>query len=201
MRTLLMGDKEDFYKLYRKLFNEKLTEKQVENMEVFFDSCVKYIAYFNTDVYAQQLAYTWATVKHETGNTYGAFKEVRQVRVDTPRRKEVRRLQDRYWYTGYYGRGPVQLTWDYNYKWAQSITGKPLLKDPDILLRDLETGYHITIYGMALGKFTGRRLSNYINKDKVDYRQARRVVNGLDAADKIAGYARIFERIFKEVLE
>ncbi len=165
------------------------------------------LALFNQEVVWQQVAYLMATVKHETDDTFGTFKEVRQERTDTPRRKEVRRLQDRYWYTGYYGRGPVQLTWLSNYKWAQALTGSPLLHYPDLLLTDLSLGYEVIILGMVRGKLTGKSLNSYIyhdkttNKDVIDYINARRIVNGTDVAEKIAGYAKTLYTILISSIE
>lgn len=43
--------------------------------------------------------------------------------------------------------------------------------------------------GCAEGWFTGKKLADY-----PDYRNMRRVVNGTDRADTIAGYAVAFER-------
>ena len=35
----------------------------------------------------------------------------------------------------YYGRGPIQITWNYNYGAAGKFLGLPLLKDPDMVAR------------------------------------------------------------------
>ena len=43
-------------------------------------------------------------------------------------------IQNKYWGSGYYGRGYVQLTWDYNYKKFGEILNIPLLKNPDLAL-------------------------------------------------------------------
>ena len=48
----------------------------------------------------------------------------------------------------------------------------------------------ILVRGCSEGWFTGKKLDDYLPGD---YRGARRVVNGLDKADLIAGYAREFE--------
>jgi hypothetical protein len=47
----------------------------------------------------------------------------------------------------------------------------------------------------------GKCMNDYINENKVDYVNCRRVVNLLDQADKIAGYAEKFYTIFKSSVE
>ncbi len=44
---------------------------------------------------------------------------------------------------------------------------------------------------------TGKRLSDYIKPGSVDYLNARRIVNGTDRAEQIAGYAREYERALR----
>lgn len=51
--------------------------------------------------------------------------------------------------------------------------------------------------GMLEGWTTGKKLSDYINENGIDYHNARRTWNGTFAADKYAGYARHFERALK----
>jgi hypothetical protein len=46
--------------------------------------------------------------------------------------------------------------------------------------------------GMIGGWFTGKKLSDYLGNGKVDFVNARRIINGLDRADDIAGYANSF---------
>mgnify|MGYP000863126929 FL=1 len=43
---------------------------------------------------------------------------------------------------------------------------------------------------MYEGLFTGKKLSDYINIISEDYFNARKIVNGLDRADIIAGFAQ-----------
>jgi hypothetical protein len=46
---------------------------------------------------------------------------------------------------------------------------------------------------MVTGKFTGKKLSDYISGSSVDYIGARRIINGTDRASLVAGYARSFQ--------
>jgi hypothetical protein len=62
---------------------------------------------------------------------------------------------------------------------------------------DIALGMHaanlIMFAGMILGSFTGKALEDYINAGGCDYYNARRIVNGTDKAELIAGYAETFE--------
>jgi putative chitinase len=97
--------------------------------------------------------------------------------------------QNRYWYTGYYGRGYVQLTWRENYRKFGNKFGLDLLNNPDLMLQNKEVAANSLVWGMMTGQFTGAKLSRYINESKTDYYNARRVVNGTDKAQKYADYA------------
>ena len=43
---------------------------------------------------------------------------------------------------------------------------------------------------MMEGWFTGKKLSNYFDLQKEDWRNARRIINVLDKADLIASYGK-----------
>lgn len=100
-----------------------------------------------------------------------------------------------------YGRGLVQLTWCDNYEWADAACAaagliKPgdILKDFDLVMRpDIAT--FILVAGMEGGHFTGRGLATYIGpRGTVDqFTQGRRIINGTDRAELIAGYAVKFQ--------
>jgi predicted chitinase len=90
----------------------------------------------------------------------------------------------------YRGRGYVQITGKTNYRRATEATGVDLVNYPERALEP-ELAATILVKGCTEGWFTGKKLGNYLPGD---YKNARRVVNGLDKADKIAGDARVFER-------
>ena len=54
---------------------------------------------------------------------------------------------------------------------------------------------------MHKGLFTGKKLSDYINATKTDYLNARRIINGVDRADDIKGYAEKLEKCFEKGME
>ena len=64
-----------------------------------------------------------------------------------------------------------------------------------------QTAYKIMSQGMRGGLFTGKKLSDYINDQHCDYFNARRIINGVDRADLIQGYAQAFEGILSQALK
>ena len=85
------------------------------------------------------------------------------------------------------GRGYVQITGRANYQKASLLTGRDLVANPDLAI-DPDIAALIIVDGMTKGWFTGKKLGDYTN-----YTDMRRVVNGTDRAELIAGYARTFE--------
>lgn len=136
-------------------------------------------------------AYALATAFHETAGTM------------QPIREYGRGKGRRYGRAGKhgqvaYGRGYVQLTWDYNYEKADKELGLggKLTRNYELAL-DKDIAGRIMVRGMAEGWFTGKKLSHYLptkgKAARAAYREARRIINGTDKADLIAGYAVAFE--------
>lgn len=126
-----------------------------------------------------ELAYFLATIGWETAWTFAPIVERRASRNQT----EVRRMQDRYWGTGFYGRGYVQLTWRENYEKLGNILEIDLVKNPDELLKP-SISYEVAALGMREGLFRSYpngspvKLSDYINETKTDFIRARNIING-----------------------
>jgi predicted chitinase len=97
----------------------------------------------------------------------------------------------------YYGRGYVQLTWADNYKAMGKVVGVDLYQDPDAAMIP-EVAYKIMSYGMRNGSFTGVGLQRYFNSERTDPVSARKIINGMDKAELIAGYYDKFMRILEE---
>lgn len=134
----------------------------------------------------RKLVYILATAWHES-----KLKPVRERRAGSSQ-TWLRQLQDRYWPSGYYGRGFVQLTWKSNYQKMSNFLGIDLVGSPDLALEPRYAA-EILVYGMMNGEFTRRALSRYINLVQTDYYNARRVVNGTDRADLIRDYAVLLQ--------
>ncbi len=66
--------------------------------------------------------------------------------------------------------------------------------DPEDAL-DPQTAFNILTVGMFQGSFTGKKLKDYIDGNKEDYRSARKIINRLDKATLIESYAKDFEKI------
>jgi predicted chitinase len=180
-------DRKQFFDSYRASFGA-IQQLQVDGLEFLL---TKIEADPEWDS-LPQIAYFLATIKHETGISRNkidqTFQPIRELRAKAG--TAGRRNQDRYWLSGYYGRGYVQLTWKDNY-------AKFGLADvPDDALEP-NTAYMVAARGMREGKFTKYKLSDFIDDSEVDYHEARRVVNGLDRAEHIAGLAQKFERILR----
>ncbi len=98
----------------------------------------------------------------------------------------------------YYGRGHVQLTWDYNYQKGETrlstvySVAQPIYQNADLML-DPNTSALILYDGMSSGWFTGVGLPKYFNSTVEDPVNARRIVNGTDQASLIAGYYTKFK--------
>ena len=169
-----------------------------------------------------ELAYMLATTKHETAHTFRAICEFgkgsgRSYGKDITVTHTNAAKKSTTYKNKYYGRGYVQLTWGYNYQrvdeklgngtypnknktkaseynkgFTISNTTKSIYLNPDKAL-DKENAYVAMVYGMQKGIFTGKKITNYVSNEKVDYFNARRVINGTDKAQAIADYAETLE--------
>jgi predicted chitinase len=174
-------NRDKFFSGYRAAFGS-LNQKQVDGLNFLLDKLEE------DDFSLPQASYVLATVDHETAHTFQPIKEIRE-RKTSPRRAN----QDRYWLDNFYGRGYVQITWRKNYEKFG------IADNPDLALEP-ETAYTILSEGMKGGDFTGKKLSDYINDEETNFIDARKVVNGLDKADLIAGRARKFQNILQTSL-
>lgn len=96
-----------------------------------------------------------------------------------------------------YGRGLVQLTWDFNYEWADKALGLggSLLRNFDRALEP-DIAARILVIGMETGAFTGKSLRTYLSGEVgtlEQFTKARRIINGTDRDLLVAGYAERFQ--------
>jgi len=177
-------DKGKFFNSIRSLFGH-LSLSQVQGIEAILDEAEK------RGTPRNWLAYVFATAFHETARTMQPI-------------REFGRGRGMKYGTTYYGRGLVQLTWKYNYEKAGKKLGVDFVTNPD---RVLESRYAIPIAfdGMEEGWFTGKDLAKEIDlvdesdtEDAREFREARRIINGTDRAQTIAGYGITFEKALKD---
>lgn len=161
---------------------DKFVESIKSNNSVTYPKIANSLRYFeewNTGLYTTGndkvdkmfFAYILATGWHETAGTllpvreYGLGKNYRYGKVNERG-------------VAYYGRGDVQLTWDYNYKKFSKILGIDIYNNPDLVL-DPIVSIKIIFKGMVMGSFTGKKLSDYFSETKSDPIMARLIVNGV----------------------
>jgi putative chitinase len=150
-------------------------------------------------------AYMLATVKHECANTWRpitergnkAYFDKYETGTDIGKRLGNTQPGDGWKYRG---RGYVQITGRANYAKLSKALNLPqdenLVDYPDNALIPA-VAYGIMSYGMRNGTFTGKKLQDYFAGDACDYKNARKIINGLDQCDLIKGYAEKFESLLK----
>lgn len=184
-----MVNRKLFFDLYRSDLdpNKKLDQNEVSDIDLFLTLFERDFRMFTI----KQWAYVFATVYHETGATFHPAREAPRVSDDWRKRN--------FRYYPYYGRGYVQITWERNYAVYSNKLKIDLLKNPDLAMNP-SYSWFILIDGFKTGVFTGKKISDYINDAKTDYINARRIINGTDRAQSIAGYAKTFENILNKTL-
>lgn len=140
-------------------------------------------------------AYALATAHHETAAT---MRPIREYGRGKGRRYGV---AGKHGQVGY-GRGYVQLTWDYNYEKADvklGLAGR-LTSNYDLAL-DPKIAADIMVRGMAEGWFTGKKLGDYLPVSgaatRAQFEPSRRIINGTDKAALIASHALEFQPALK----
>jgi len=199
-------NKEFFLAEYKRAFGKTLSEQKKQNIFTITDA-------FESDPEMKSLrwlAYILATSMHESNDTFAPVVEGYWIKPDA---KRIAALYEYYRKnnpgalktifpngrtgTAFYGRGRVvQLTHSFNYRLAsEKIYGDMrLLNDPDMIIRDASCDLAVTFRGMLEGWFTGYRLGQFfpLSSDKANWKSARKIINGLDKANLIAGYAMKF---------
>jgi hypothetical protein len=119
------------------------------------------------------LAYMLATVFWETAKT---MQPVREMGGEAYLRSKR--------YYPWVGEGLVQVTWEANHRKFGATKPGELLTWPIALKAMFD--------GMTRGMFTGKSLRDYFNETRNDPRGARKIINGTDKADLIAGFYASF---------
>jgi len=165
-------------------FSGSISSKQFEGIEAIINGYNKRCI---NDL--RKLAYALSTVYHETAKTMQAISEYGKGKnYDYGKKLKMSRKPYSLPNQIFYGRGYPQLTWYENYDNMGKQLGLDLLNNPDLMLK-LDVSVDALFIGMSKGMFTGKKLSEYFTPDKTDWVNARRIINGTDAAERIAGYA------------
>ncbi len=184
-------DRTTFFESYRELFNpSKITQQQVDGIETLLNFIEKDSEL--RDI--RHVSYLLATIKHECADTFQPIREFASGEAYEGRLD----LGNTHPGDGplFKGRGYVQITGRANYRKFGRRFDNELEENPALALEP-PISYKIASDGMRHGLFTGKELSDFIHDDHCDYRNARRIINGLDKADKIKTFAEKFENILR----
>jgi hypothetical protein len=190
-----------FDQCQRTLFTGRLSAKQKGGMTVILDaweaalskSDDRWLAYALGTTY-HETAFTMQPIRERGGAAY--FTKMYDPNSSVPSRAALARKMKAQPGDGpiFYGRGFVQLTWRANYAamgrtYTVDLTSSAAAADaalkPDLAAK-------IMFKGMTDGIFTGKKFADYFNSGQADWKNARRIINGLDSADTIATYAKKF---------
>ncbi|MGK6315256.1 hypothetical protein [Neorhizobium sp. DT-125] len=190
-----------FFDIIRpELFKGRLSARQGQGLTAILDGWRRHAPDGRPDA----LAYVLATAFHETAATMQPIRET-LAKTDAV---AIRRLdaafaagrlpsvRTPYWRPdaegkSWLGRGLVQLTHRRNYEAMSKVTGVDLVADPARAMQ-MEVSVAILIEGMRRGCFTGKRLDHYFGPGSSDWVGARKIINGTDRAELVAGYGRVF---------
>ena len=187
-------------------FSGRLTKRQVEGLSAILDGWLERTGDEGAETGRRELAYVLATAFHETAATMQPVRET-LARSDTEALRRLdaafadgrlKTVRTPYWRRDgegrcWFGRGLVQLTHRRNYEIMSEVTGIDLVADPCRAM-DMDVSVAILIEGMRRGSFTGHRLEDYFGPGREDWMGARRIINGRDRAELVAGHARAFAR-------
>lgn len=211
----------DLERFYEEIQKERIFSSRYSKPGLHFEGTDAILKEWNANYALENtdmLAYILATSWHETGTRMypirEAFAKTDEAAIRALDRHFASRTRNIYWRpvaeTGraYFGRGYVQLTWDFNYKKADTYLGidkdAPNFKEisyywePNNAL-DPEASIKITYSGMFLGWYTNKCLFNYFQPNqRPDFVGARRIINGVDKKEKIAQEAAAFHRVLQK---
>lgn len=171
-------------KINSSLFKGKISGLQIKGIN---DISEAFNAEGLTD--KRQLAYILATVYHESGRRMQPVKEFGGESY----------LKAKPYYP-YYGRDLVQTTWKGNYQKVKDFSGIDVVNKPE-LIGQMPLAAKVAVHFMNKGYYTGKKLSDYFNEGKEDPINARKIINGLDRANTIAAYYKLFLDAIKETGE
>lgn len=202
-----LNNADAFYDWLRKdpMMGPKIDTEEFEGLKAITDACgaanwpLSFTAYALATAY-HETAHTMQPISEFGGNKY--FTRMYDITGERPTLAKKHGNTKPGDGPKYKGRGYVQLTWKINYINAGSKIGMPnLVNEPDLALRD-DVAAKIMVGGMSEGWFTGKACKHYLPTtgaaSKDQFVQARRIINGVDKADAIAGYAIKFQKALQD---
>lgn len=180
----------------KSVFGGRLSKPQVKGLTALLDSIAR-----NKVSDPHHVANILAQVWKETGGYMLGVKETvyASSRVKNPSDATVIRRLDRawakgqlkyvkrpYWRSGYFGRGPIQITLKGNYVKFSRLLGIDLVGNPSLAL-DPAIGADIAVIGMRDGRFRSHGLGDYVfprDLDNDPETNPRRIANGEDGSDR-----------------
>lgn len=192
-----MNSEKFFSCIRHDIFGGRINQVQVNGLNAIMG---KFAAGNYNDL--RWLAYMLATTYHETAGTMQPISEIGKGK-GKKYGQMIKKSGMPYIMPNclYYGRGYAQLTWYENYLNMGRLIGIDLLNNPELALVP-NIAADIMFEGMTnghsnFGDFTGKSLEQYFNNKKEDWVNARRIINGLDCAEKIADYGKKFYTALK----
>ncbi len=204
-------------------FGGRLNQGQVDTMEALLNEWDRLVAAKKVEDILDYPAYVLATDLRECGANMVPVRET----FATSDAQARARLSGVWYakpspVTGlsYYGRGIVQLTHYSNYLNMTTLINRALAEKDSSLAKllgsadridltltpdralELPVAVWVTFEGMLnddshAGDFTGASLETFTKNGKLNFVEARRVVNGTDHAEEIAGNAELFLKALK----
>jgi len=192
-----------FFEILKKILFNSINQSQVEGLEFILD-------YYENQslINLKQFAHILATIHHETGATMQPIEEWGKgkgksygtnIDIDKKPYFDTKNI--------FYGRGYTQNTWRANYiKLTKANNqGWDFFNNPKLLLEH-KPSIWATFYAMDTGLYTGKKLDDYdffndsiLEQDKNSsiyelpkWYNSRKIVNGLDKAERIGDLTRIY---------
>ncbi len=160
------------YDIIKPLFMGSFSERQLNGLNTIVEEA--------GDIDDRHLAYILATIFHETG---------RKMQPVTEYGGEAY-LKAKLYYP-FYGRDLVQTTWRVNYEKVKEFSRIDVISNPE-LIGQMPLAARVAIKFMQQGWYTGKKLSDFFNNEISNPVGARRIINGMDKAELIAGYYELF---------
>ncbi|MEJ6000900.1 chitinase [Paucibacter soli] len=84
----------------------------------------------------------------------------------------------------YYGRGPIQLSWNFNYAEVGKVLGLDLWSDPDLVVRDASVAWQTALWYWMTQAGPGRMSPHQAMVSGAGFGETVRAINGLIECDR-----------------